>query len=88
MAFHNVTFKTPFPKGPWEEERKKIRWLGRALEEMKSDLLRGDLQKSVANPFLLFFASALILQTHRIRLPTNCWEPPIKEDWSKLKNKE
>lgn len=39
MAFHNVTFKTPFPKGPWEEER-KIRWVGRALEEMKSDLLR------------------------------------------------
>lgn len=40
MAFPNVTFKSLFPKGPWEEERKKIRWVRRALEEMKSDLLR------------------------------------------------
>lgn len=57
MAFHNVTFKTPFPKGPWEEER-KIRWVGRALEEMKSDLLREGTCRRVCSkyiPFVLCF---------------------------------
>lgn len=40
MALANVTFLNVSPEGTGKEEKKQIRWERRALEEMKSDLLR------------------------------------------------